>query len=138
MKWKFYAVALTLSGLICAGTIAARTFPLASSPSNPAASGKVEVKKDKNGNTEVEIKTEHLAKPGMLTPPASGYVVWFQEAGSDAANQGQLRVDKDLKSEFKTATHMQNFELFITAENDPLIKVPSGETVLKTKVQDVQ
>lgn len=113
----------------------AKTFPLTATATVPAASGKAEVKRDKNGNTGVEITTEHLAQPGMLTPPASRYVVWFQEQGSNPTNAGQLKIDKDLKGEFKTTTRFQNFDVFITAEGDPMAKSPSGQTVLEAKVQ---
>jgi hypothetical protein len=123
--------------LECGVALQAKTFPLTSSPTTPAASGKVEVKKDKNGNTTVEIFTEHLAQPGMLTPSATNYVVWFREEGGEPMNQGQLKVNKDLKAEFKTTTHNQNFEIFITAESDPLVKLPSGDGVLKAKVQNM-
>jgi hypothetical protein len=123
--------------LQCGISLQAKTFPLTSSPSTPAASGKVEVKKDKNGNTTVEILTEHLAKPGMLTPPATDYVVWFREEGQEPINQGQLRVGKSLRGEFKTTTRFQNFEVFVTAESDPTVKNPSGDSVLKTKVQNL-
>lgn len=118
-------------------SLQAKTFPMTSSSATPAASGKVEAKKDKNGNTLVTIKTEHLAEPGMLTPPATNYVVWFAEEGAQPMNEGQLKVAKSLKGEFKTTTHNQNFDVFITAESDPLVKSPSGESVLKTKVQNM-
>ena len=113
----------------------AKTYPLTSEPGTPAASGKIDVGKDKNGNVEVTIRTEHLAKPGLLTPPATAYVVWFQEQSSDPANQGKLMVAKSLKSEFKTATQFRNFDVFITAEGDPMTKIPSGQVVLRAKVQ---
>ena len=138
MNRKMIVIFLSLVFAMVSGILAeAKTFPLTSSPSNPAASGKVDVKKDKNGNTGVTIKTEHLAKPGMLTPPASKYVIWFKERDQDPANQGELKVENSLKAEFKTTTHLQNFDVFITAESDPLTKSPVGPTVLKTKVQEV-
>jgi hypothetical protein len=138
MNRKMIVIFLSLVFAMVSGILAeAKTFPLTSSPSNPAASGKVDVKKDKNGNTGVTIKTEHLAKPGMLTPPASKYVIWFQERDQDPANQGELKVENSLKADFKTTTHLQNFDVFITAESDPLTKSPVGPTVLKTKVQEV-
>ena len=112
-----------------------KTFPLTSSQAVPAASGKVDVKKDKNGNREVTIKTEHLAQPGMLTPPASTYVIWFQEQNGEPMNQGELKVEKSLKSEFKATTHFENFDVFVTSEGDPRTKSPSGQVVLRTKVQ---
>ena len=135
MKPKLFLPLLLFAALISGTAIAAKTFQLTSSAGTPAASGKVGIDKDKNGNTEVTIKTEHLAQPGLLTPAASCYVVWFQDQGGEAVNQGQLKVDKNLKGEFKTATSLHNFDLFVTAENDPLAKTPSGQTVLKTKIQ---
>jgi hypothetical protein len=132
---SFSAILLCVLALLSGGALAAKTFPLTSSQAVPAAAGKVEVKKDKNGNNEVTIKTEHLAQPGMLTPPASTYVIWFQEQNGDPMNQGNLKVGKSLKSEFKSTTHFANFEVTVTAEGDPTTKSPSGQVVLRAKVQ---
>ena len=136
MRWKPFSIfgLLILASLV--GTaMAAKTYPLTSEPGAQAASGKIDVGKDKNGNVEVTIRTEHLAKPGMLTPPATAYVIWFQEQASDPANQGQLMVAKSLKSEFKTTTQYKNFEVFVTAEGNPMTKIPPGQVVLRAKVQ---
>ena len=136
MKRRLFSAPLFLASVLLTGAFAyAKSFPLTASPAVPAASGNVEVKKDKNSNTEVTIKAEHLAEAGMLTPAASRYVVWFQAQGEEPMNEGQLKVGKDLKGEFKTATKFQNFDVFITAESDPLVKMPSGQTVLKATVQ---
>jgi hypothetical protein len=132
---SFSAVLLFVLALLSGAALGAKTFPLTSSQAVPAASGKVDVKKDKNGNRGVTIKTEHLAQPGMLTPPASTYVIWFQEQNGEPMNQGELKVEKSLKSEFKATTHFENFDVFVTAEGDPRTKSPSGQVVLKTKVQ---
>ena len=121
--------------LLSGAALAARTFPLTSSQAVPGAAGKVEVKKDKNGNNEVTIKAEHLAQPGMLTPPASTYVVWFQERDGEPMNQGNIKVGKSLKCEFKATTHFANFDVTVTAEGDPMTKSPSGQVVLSAKVQ---
>ena len=119
-----------------AGTaLSAKNFPLTAGQFTPAASGKVDIGKDKNGNIEVTIKTEHLAKPGMLTPAATTYVVWFREQGGEPTNQGQYKVENNLKGEFKTTTRFQNFEVFITAETDPTTKFPSDRVVVKANVQ---
>jgi len=136
MRWKPFSIfgLLILASLV--GTaMSAKTYPLTSEPGAQAASGKIDVGKDKNGNVEVTIRTEHLAKPGMLTPPATAYVIWFQEQASDPANQGQLMVAKSLKSEFKTTTQFKNFEVFVTAEGNPMTKIPPGQVVLRAKVQ---
>ena len=84
---------------------------------------------------EVTMKTEHSAKPGMLTPAATTYVVWLREPGGEPINQGQFKVENSLKGEFKTTTRFQNFERFITAETDQTSKIPSDQVVLKANVQ---
>ena len=96
--------------------IGGETFPLTASEAVPAAAGKVEVKKDKNGNTGVTIKTEHLAKPDRLTPPATIYVVWFQERNGEPVGQGALKVKKDLTGEFEDTTALSTFDVLSTAE----------------------
>ena len=58
-------------------SLSAKSFPVTAGPSSPAASGKVEIGKDKNVKIEVTIKTGHLAKPGMLTPVATTDALWF-------------------------------------------------------------
>ena len=111
----------TLRQLILFGVIAcllpmlayARKYPLTATPVVPGAKGYVDVGKDNNGNTEVELKVEFLPRPSSLTPPADTYTVWFRQQGSEPEAQGQLKVDDDLKGKFKTTTHMKNFELFI-------------------------
>jgi hypothetical protein len=121
--------------LLVGATSWAKSYPMIAGKAAPAATGKVTVGKEKNGNMQVTVKTEHLAKPGKLTPPAHAYVVWFQEQGSEPINQGQLKVSHKRKGKFKITTRYQNFDLFITAETDPMTKVPSGQTVLTSKVQ---
>ena len=78
-------------GLLALTSVAsAKKYPLTADKSVPAARGQVDVGRDKNGNTKVEIEVEHLAAPENLTPPRSAYVVWFQERGSEPLNQGSL------------------------------------------------
>lgn len=112
-----------------------KKFPLTAATSVPAARGEVETDKDKNGNTEVKLETEHLAEPDKLSPPKTAYLVWFQERGGEPALQGQLRVNKKLKGSFRTVTPLKNFDLLVTAESDPNTKTPSGEEVLRATVQ---
>jgi len=126
---------VSMALLFVATALSAKTFPLTAGQSVPAASGKIETGKDKNGNIEVTVKTEHLAKPGMLTPAATVYVVWFKEQGGEPTNEGQYKVENSLKGEFKTTTRLHNFEVFITAETDSTTKVPSDQVVLKADVQ---
>ena len=62
----------------------------------------LQVAKEKGGNVQVELKADHLAKPGRLTLSANAYIVWFQQEGPQPQSQGELRVGDDLKGELKS------------------------------------
>jgi hypothetical protein len=113
----------------------ARKYPLTATPVVPGAKGFVDVGKDKNGNTEVELKVEFLPKPSSLTPPAETYIVWFRQQGSEPEAQGQLKVEDNLRGEFKTTTNWKNFDVVVTAEKERAPKAPIGPEVLRATVQ---
>jgi hypothetical protein len=114
----------------------ARKYPLTATPVVPGAKGTVDVGKDKNGNTEVTLKVEYLPKPSSLTPPAETYIVWFRQQGSDPESQGQLKVDDNMRAEFKTTTNLRNFDVLVTAENERVPKLPTGPEVLRATIQE--
>ena len=123
--------------LVLFGSIAeaAKKYPMTASSTVPAARGQVDIDKDKNGNTRVNVSVEHLANPQNLTPPATVYVVWLQDRGGNPENQGQLKVDKNLKASFETVTASKGFDLFVTGERDYGAKAPSGPEVLRAAIQ---
>lgn len=126
---------LIVAGLLLAAVASAKKYPMTADKSVPAARGQVDVGHDKNGNTRVELEVEHLAPPENLTPPKSAYVVWFQERGGEAANQGSLKPGKNLKGTFKTVTQMKSFDVIVTAESDASVKTPSGSEMMRAVVQ---
>ena len=113
----------------------AKNYHMSATKIVPGAAAEVNVEKEKNGNVKVEVSVKHLAKPGLLTPPANSYVVWFQQQGSPAQNQGELRIGNDLKGELKSTTTLLNFSVFITGETDSQAKFPSDQLVLQATVQ---
>jgi hypothetical protein len=116
-------VALVWTG--CGG----RKVPMVPAPSVPAATGTVNLGADSNGNTQVDLKVQHLAKPQNLTPPKSTYVVWIQARDGRPENQGQLQVNDNLEGEFKTTTPLRTFDIYITAEDGASATVPTGPGV---------
>ncbi len=130
---KLYTICLTFA-LLCAVAYA-KKFPMTAAPIVPGARGDVEASKDKNGNTKLKLTVEHLAGPNELTPAKNVYVVWFQERGGTAENQGRLKVDKHLKASFATSTPLTTFDLFVTAEQDASSKSPGETEVLRTTIQ---
>jgi len=102
----------------------------------PAAMGKVTTSTDRNGNTEVEVKVQHVATPQSLTPPAQTYLVWVQPRGQQAELLGALRVNSDnLEGSLKGTTTYKNFDVLITAENNTKPDVPSDAVILKGTVE---
>jgi hypothetical protein len=63
-------------------------------------------------------------------------MVWFRQAGSDPESHGQLKVDDNLRGEFKTTTHMKSFDILVTAETEHAPKIPSGPEVLHATIQE--
>ncbi len=128
------ALLLTLI-MIFGATTWARRFELTASARVPSAAGIVITRTDKNGNTDLTMDVRFLAKPGSLTPPGAAYVVWFAQEGMPPENEGELKIASNLRGQFKTHTPWKAFDIFVTAENDPMVKTPTDDGVLRTKVQ---
>jgi hypothetical protein len=113
----------------------AKKYPMTADPSIPAATGTVEVKKDKkNGNIQLDIKVDHLAKPASLTPPEDVYIVWIRPSDKDAQKVGEIGLDKNLKGELRVVTTSKNFDVFITAEQSESVNEPSTLQLLRAHV----
>lgn len=111
------------------------TYHMTASNIVPAASGTVKVQRDESsGNTKLDIKVRNLAKPTNLVPPGNVYIVWVQPNDGPAIKQGAMGIDKNLNGELKVVTVSKNFEVFITAERDPSVDMPSGVRVLQAHV----
>ena len=131
---KLYTICLTFA-LLCTVAYAAKKYPMTAASIVPGARAEIAIGKDKNGNTRLKMRVQHLANLGNLTPPAAAYVVWLQERGGNSENQGQLKIDKNLKATFETVTPLKSFDVFVTAEQDVRAKGPSGPEVLKATIQ---
>ncbi len=117
------------------GAAAASDVQLMADPSVPAANGKVHLDKDKNGNLRLKIEVKNLAKPGALTPVRNSYVVWTQARGQEPQNRGVLKVNNKLEGTFEDTVPDNDFEVFITAENDASVSVPTEPKLMKAEIQ---
>lgn len=125
-----------LAIVLLGGLAWAKTYHFTGTRVDPSAMGDIDLTHDRNGNSIVSVRVEHLAKPTMLTPPSTMYVVWFRQQGSDPENEGQLQVDNGLRGSLKTTTPLHNFDVFITAETDPTVRTPSDAVVLHGTIQE--
>lgn len=127
---------MILTGLVLI-TACGRKITFTRSSVVPAAEGSVKLKKDKNGNYDIDIYVMRLADPKRLNPPKDSYVVWMKTDDAGTINIGQLKtssslLSKALKSSLKTVTSSKPTGFFITAENNAAIQYPEGEVVLQT------
>jgi hypothetical protein len=131
---KLYTICLTFA-LLCTVANADKKYPMTAASIVPGARAEVEISTDKNDNTSLKMKVQHLANPENLTPRAAAYVVWLQERSGHSENLGQLRVDKNLNATFETVTSLKSFDVVVTAEQDVRAKSSNGPEVLKATIQ---
>jgi hypothetical protein len=112
-----------------------KTYTMQTTALEPGAVARLDVKAN-TGNTEMTLKVDHLAKPSLLSQPASNYVVWVQQSGHEPTNVGLLRVDDNLKGEVKATTTATRFTVLVTAEDDAKAQIPSDRVVLRASVQE--
>lgn len=134
MRHRMVITTLLVSLWLINATSASEVRLIADS-SVPGSVGKAHLKKDKNGNLRLKLDVYHLAKPSALTPARQSYVVWIQGKGKNPENQGQLKVNNKLEGKFETTTSYEDFDLFITAEDNPRAESPSEPKLLKGTMQ---
>ena len=103
----------------------------------PGAEGVVKVKKDKNGNYDIEINIENLPDPKKLTPSKKVYVTWVETREKGAKNIGQLKSSTGLFSKVRrasitTISIYKPVKIFVTAEDDGGTEDPGDVIVLTT------
>ena len=76
-----------------------------------------------------------MATPQSLTPARNAYVVWVQPRGKDAEMLGVLRVNQDLEGSLKATTPYKDFDIFVSAEDNPKPEAPSGMVILKGTIE---
>jgi hypothetical protein len=131
---KLYTIGV-ICALLCTVTYADKKYPMTAASIVPGARAELEIGTDRNGNTSLKMKVQHLAHSENLTPHAEMYIVWLQERGGTVANIGRLRVDKNLNAEFESVTSSKSFDLVVTAEQELRTTSPSGSEVLRATVQ---
>jgi hypothetical protein len=107
------------------------------SPVAPAAEGEVKVKKDKNGNYNIDVSINNLADSKKLTPPKNAYVVWIDTKENGTKNIGQIHISGEMFSKAKkasitTVSTAKPVKVYVTAEDDPGVESPGSVVVLTT------
>lgn len=103
------------------------------SPALPAASGTMGISHDTSGTTYISLQAKHLAPPDALHPAKAAYVVWVQPPGEPPQNHGVLQVNSKEEATYSTTTKDRNFEVFVTAEDNPHATSPTGPHLLSAR-----
>ncbi|QDK77536.1 hypothetical protein EXU85_02550 [Spirosoma sp. KCTC 42546] len=100
----------------------------------PAATGEVNVKKDKNKNYVINLNVQNLAEPNNLNPSKNTYLVWAESTENSAKKLGQIMPSgKSLKASLTTSVINEPKAVFITAEDNAEAQYPAGQVVLTTR-----
>jgi hypothetical protein len=113
-------------------TSSAKKIPFLTSSVTPAAQGYVKVKKDHNNNYLIKIHVSDLAGIERIQPTKKTYVVWMITDRDITKNIGRITVSSNLSGYFENVSSFQPTKIFITAEVDESVQVPSEEIVLTT------
>jgi len=116
----------------------ARRLTFGVSPVVPAAEGSVKIKKNKNKNYILTVKTTNLAEPKRLSPPREVYVVWMESERTAPKNIGMIKsstgfLSSTLKGEMTASSTVRPTAVFVTAEDDGNIQYPGSQVVLRTR-----
>ena len=115
---------------VALGAWAQELRPLTVSPTLPGATGTMGISHDTSGTTYINLQAKHLAKPEQLHPAKTAYVVWVQPTGEPLQNHGVLQVNDKLEATYSTTLKANNFDVFVTAEDNPNATAPTGEHLL--------
>lgn len=121
MKSKLVYSLVIFMSLSCASSI---TFPV--SDLAPAAEITVKQKTDNNDNNEIHVKAKYLASPERVGNGFTAYVVWLVSEENGIKNIGALYNENGEDSELETVTSFVGTEIFITAEKEAGVSMPTG------------
>lgn len=137
---RIKSISLLLPGLSAVFTFGAcaKKIYFTTSAVEPAAVGKVKLRKDNNGNYIVDVSITHLASPKRLSPPKDVYVVWMETENYGMKNIGRINsrtgfLSSTLKGSLRAVTSFKPSKVFITAENEGDIRHPGTPVVLTTE-----
>lgn len=111
-----------------------REFPV--SDKTPGAELKVSITTDKYENNVIRIKTKYLVAPKRLNPSKSFYVVWIETELNGVMNVGRLTSKTSKTSFLRTLTPFEPAEVFITAEDNPLLTMPKGIEICRIDLSE--
>jgi hypothetical protein len=100
----------------------------------PAGQGTISAKPGTGGNTQLEVRVQHLAPPSRVVADATVYVVWIQPAQGTHQNLGILALDGNSAGTYQGLTPHRRFFLSVTPEANATGERPLNEPVFTADV----
>ena len=135
VKWAALAAVVTAGAALAGMQLACATRQLMNTGVGvPAAEATILASEGENGNTDVNIRVEHLALPWNVVPAATVFVVWFQPPGSAWQSVGALTVTDDLDGLLDTVTPHRRFLVMVTPEASAQVAQPTQAAVFTASI----
>ena len=131
MKTKIFTISLFILIAFWFTSCSNKAFFLQSSVL-PAATGYVEVSRDKSENYVIKIDLKNFAGPERLDPANLTYVVWMVTARDAAVNIGRISTNNNLNATFETKSSFRPVKVFITAEDQENARYPGPMVIMTT------
>jgi hypothetical protein len=131
MKTKIFTITLFILISLWFTSCSNKAFFLQSSVL-PAATGYVEVTRDKSENYKIKIDLKNFAGSERLDPSNLTYVVWMVTARDAAVNIGRISTNNNLNASFETISSFRPVKIFITAEEQENARYPGSMVVVTT------
>ena len=131
MKTSLFTITLFIMIAFWFISCSSKTFFLQSSVL-PAATGYVEVSRDKSENYIIKIDLKNFAGAERLDPSNLTYVVWMVTAREAAVNIGRISTNNNLNASFETLSSFRPVKIFITAEEQENARYPGSMVILTT------
>ncbi|MBN2610391.1 MAG: hypothetical protein JXB00_02445 [Bacteroidales bacterium] len=113
-------------------SLQAQKIPFIQSSVAPAAEGYVKIKADRNNNKVIKIHIKNFAEIEKMEPEMKTYVVWMVTDRESTDNIGRIHSSNRLNVTFKAVSSFQPIKIFITAELNENVQMPSEKIVLTT------
>lgn len=131
MKIQIFTISLFVIIAFWFTSCSNKTFFLQSSVL-PAATGYVEVSRDKSENYIIKMDLKNFAGSERLDPSNLTYVVWMVTAREAAVNIGRISTNNNLNASFQTLSSFRPVKIFITAEEQENARYPGSIVVMTT------
>ncbi|MDH3201830.1 MAG: hypothetical protein OEM15_13125 [Myxococcales bacterium] len=112
-------------------------YAIVGSADVPSVHGDVRIEKIDGGQLLFTVQLDELPPPSQIEPGLTDYVLWFVVVGEDPQRAIVLEYDAEARvGRASVATSLRDFEMQVTAENNPEPNTPSYLLVASQQIRE--